>query len=80
LDPNQKHAVRGLIRDIASTKTIVISTHLLEEGEAVCSRAVIIDRGRLVADGTPAELSRRAATGKLDDVFRNLTSHEETVA
>jgi ABC-2 type transport system ATP-binding protein len=80
LDPNQKHSVRGLIRDIAATKTIVISTHLLEEVEAVCSRAVIIDRGRLVADGTPAELSRRAATGKLEDVFRNLTSHEETVA
>ena len=46
LDPNQKHAVRELIRDIAANKTIVISTHLLEEVEAVCSRAVIIDRGR----------------------------------
>ncbi len=80
LDPNQKHAVRGLILDIAATKTIIISTHLLEEVEAVCSRAVIIDRGRLVADGTPAELSRRAASGKLDDVFRNITSHEESVA
>ena len=80
LDPNQKHSVRALILDIAATKTIVISTHLLEEVEAVCSRAVIIDRGRLVADGTPAELSRRAASGKLDDVFRSLTGREETVA
>ena len=80
LDPNQKHAVRDLIRTIAAEKTIVISTHLLEEVEAICTRAVIIDRGHLVADGTPAELSRRAASGKLDDVFRTLTSREESVA
>ena len=76
LDPNQKHAVRALIRDIASKKTIVISTHVLEEVEAVCSRAVIIDRGRLVADGTPAALAARATSGRLDDVFRQLTSAE----
>ena len=80
LDPNQKHAVRELILTIAAEKTIVISTHLLEEVEAICSRAVIIDRGRLVADGTPAELARRAASGKLDDVFRNVTSGEEAVS
>ncbi len=80
LDPNQKHAVRDLIRTIAAEKTIVISTHLLEEVEAICTRAVIIDRGRLVADGTPAELSAKAASGKLDDVFRSLTSREESVA
>jgi ABC-2 type transport system ATP-binding protein len=80
LDPNQKHAVRGLIRQIAAEKTIVISTHLLEEVEAICTRAVIIDRGMLVADGTPAELASRTGTGKLDDVFRGLTSREESVA
>ena len=80
LDPNQKHVVRGLIREIAAEKTIVISTHLLEEVEAICTRAVIIDRGRLVADGTPAELAAKAASGKLDDVFRALTAREESVA
>ncbi len=80
LDPNQKHAVRGLIRQIAAEKTIVISTHLLEEVEAICTRAVIIDRGMLVADGTPAELASRTGTGKLDDVFRGLTAREESVA
>src|SRR6185437_11648518 len=47
LDPNQKHAVRGLIRGMAKDKTIIISTHLLEEVEAICTRAVIIDRGRV---------------------------------
>jgi ABC-2 type transport system ATP-binding protein len=77
LDPNQKHAVRELIRSIAARKTIVISTHTLEEVEAMCSRAVIINRGRLVADGTPAELAARA-NGRLDDLFRTLTSSDET--
>jgi ABC-2 type transport system ATP-binding protein len=80
LDPNQKHAVRQLIRDIAAKKTIVISTHQLEEVEAVCSRAVIINKGALVADGTPAELSARAPDGKLDGLFKSLTSKEEALA
>jgi ABC-2 type transport system ATP-binding protein len=60
LDPNQKHAVRSLIRAMAAEKSIIISTHLLEEVEAICTRAVIIDRGTLVADGTPAELLARS--------------------
>jgi ABC-2 type transport system ATP-binding protein len=60
LDPNQKHAVRELIRAMAATKAIVVSTHVLEEVEAICTRAVIIDRGRIVADGTPAELLARS--------------------
>ncbi|MFA5119558.1 ABC transporter ATP-binding protein [Zavarzinia sp.] len=60
LDPNQKHEVRNLIRRMAPDKAIVVSTHILEEVEAVCSRAVIIDRGRVVADGTPADLVSRS--------------------
>ncbi|MCK6450370.1 MAG: ABC transporter ATP-binding protein [Alphaproteobacteria bacterium] len=60
LDPNQKHEVRGLIRAMAPEKAIVISTHILEEVDAVCSRAVIIAGGRLVADGTPAEFEARS--------------------
>lgn len=60
LDPNQKHAVRALIRAMAPEKTIIVSTHLLEEVEAICTRAVIIDRGRIVADGTPGELLARS--------------------
>ncbi|HWD28887.1 MAG TPA: ABC transporter ATP-binding protein [Rhizomicrobium sp.] len=60
LDPNQKHAVRDLIRGMAAQKAIVISTHLLEEVEAICTRAIIIDQGRIVADGTPAELLARS--------------------
>ena len=56
LDPNQKHEVRELIKEMAPRKAIVISTHILEEVEAICSRAVIIARGRIVADGTPQSL------------------------
>ncbi len=60
LDPNQKHSVRGLIKAMAPQKAIIVSTHLLEEVEAICTRAVIIDRGAIVADGTPAELLARS--------------------
>ncbi len=60
LDPNQKHDVRALIERMAPNKAIVISTHILEEVEALCTRAVIIDHGRIVADGTPAELRARS--------------------
>ena len=60
LDPNQKHAVRALIRTMAAEKAIIVSTHLLEEVEAICTRAVIIDRGQVVADGTPGELLSRS--------------------
>jgi ABC-2 type transport system ATP-binding protein len=60
LDPNQKHEVRTLIRRMGETKAIIFSTHILEEVEAVCSRAIIIDRGTIVANGTPVELKQRS--------------------
>ena len=60
LDPNQKHEVRTLIRRMGEKKAIIFSTHILEEVEAVCSRAIIIDRGQIVANGTPQELKQRS--------------------
>lgn len=60
LDPNQKHAVRELIRTMAADKAIIVSTHILEEVEAICTRATIIDCGHIVADGTPDELLARS--------------------
>jgi len=60
LDPNQKHHVRELIRDMGSDKAIIISTHILEEVDAVCSRALIIDRGVVVLDGTPDDLHAKS--------------------
>ncbi len=78
LDPNQKFEVRKLIRSLAGAegkggggKVIVLSTHILEEVEAVCTRAVIIARGKVALDATPAEL---AARGPLDEVFRKVTT------
>jgi ABC-2 type transport system ATP-binding protein len=66
LDPIQKHEMRNLIRSIARKKAIIISTHILEEVEAVCTRAIIIAKGRMLADATPAELLARApANGTL---------------
>ena len=59
LDPNQKHLVRQLITDMAKDKAIIVSTHILEEVEAVCTRAIVIDRGRIVADGTAEDLQKR---------------------
>jgi ABC-2 type transport system ATP-binding protein len=62
LDPNQKHEMRSLIRRMGETKAIIFSTHILEEVEAACSRAIIIDRGKIVANGTPRELKERSQT------------------
>src|SRR3954447_23412217 len=60
LDPNQKHEVRGIIRRMGEKKAIIFSTHILEEVDAVCSRAIIIDRGKIVANGTPAQLRQKS--------------------
>jgi ABC-2 type transport system ATP-binding protein len=60
LDPNQKHEVRGLINELAEQRTLLLSTHILEEVEAVCTRAIIIAGGRILADTTPAELLARS--------------------
>lgn len=70
LDPNQKYEVRQLIRTMAKDKVIILSTHILEEVDAVCTRAIIINDGRLLVDNTPQALQ------PLDEVFRNLTQPE----
>jgi ABC-2 type transport system ATP-binding protein len=79
LDPNQKYEMRKIIHEMRANKTIVISTHLLEEVEAVCSRAIIIAHGRILADAPPAALARRSprhnavrlvATGVTPDQLR----------
>lgn len=71
LDPNQKHEVRKLIRTLAADRTILLSTHILEEVPAVCSRVIVIAGGRLVADALPADLA--AKHGGLEEAFRALT-------
>ena len=72
LDPNQKHEVRELIRSMSTEKLIVISTHILEEVDAVCTRAIIIADGRMLVDDTPDNL-RQLGAGSLDRMFREIT-------
>lgn len=76
LDPNQKFAVREMIKAMSAEKAIVISTHILEEVDAVCTRAIIISDGEIKADATPAELKAMDPEGRLDAVFRKLTGGE----
>ena len=77
LDPNQKFVVREMIKEMSAEKAIIISTHILEEVDAVCTRALIISQGEIKADGTPDELRAKDESGKLDVVFRNLTMGKE---
>lgn len=92
LDPNQKHEVRSLIRRMGEKKAIIFSTHILEEVEAVCSRAIIIDRGQVVANGTPLDLKRRSdiagavtlrlaegASGTVTSKLKTLSGVQKTV-
>jgi ABC-2 type transport system ATP-binding protein len=73
LDPNQKYEVRALIKNMATEKAVVLSTHILEEVEAICTRVIIISAGKLVVDETPAQLQARQPGARLDEIFRTLT-------
>jgi len=74
LDPNQKNEVRTLIRNMAAEKAVILSTHILEEVEAICTRVIIIASGRIVADETPSALRARQPGARLDEIFRALTT------
>ncbi|MEZ5659639.1 MAG: ABC transporter ATP-binding protein [Burkholderiaceae bacterium] len=80
LDPNQKHEMRTLIRSIAASKAIIVSTHILEEVEAVCSRAIVIANGRLLADDTPAGLVAARAQRAVIAVTVGHADHERALA
>ncbi|PTY02521.1 multidrug ABC transporter ATP-binding protein [Opitutaceae bacterium EW11] len=73
LDPNQKNEVRSLIKGMAVEKAVILSTHILEEVEAICNRVIIISQGRVVADETPEQLRARQPGARLDEIFRTLT-------
>ena len=73
LDPNQKNEVRLLIKNMAVEKAVILSTHILEEVEAICNRVIIISQGKLVADESPAKLLARIPGARMDEIFRSLT-------
>lgn len=76
LDPVQKREVRELISKMAAEKAIIISTHILEEVEAICTRMIIIANGRILADGTPKDLLKKSTSSSLDDYFISLVTSE----
>jgi ABC-2 type transport system ATP-binding protein len=73
LDPNQKNEVRAIIKQMSAEKAVILSTHILEEVDAICNRVIIISRGRVVVDETPAALRARQPGARLDEIFRTLT-------
>lgn len=76
LDPNQKNEVRSLIKNMATEKAVILSTHILEEVEAICTRVIIISQGRVVVDETPAQFQARQPGARLDAIFRSLTQSD----
>ena len=76
LDPNQKDYIRKLIISMAKDKTIIISTHLLEEAETVCNRIILLDKGKIKADGSLKDILKEAKADNLEEAFRNLTAHK----
>ena len=74
LDPNQIREVRRMIRELGQSKTVLLSTHILQEVEAMAGRVILVTRGRVVFDGTPAEMQGESPT--LDDAFQALTEGE----
>ncbi len=74
LDPNQVHGVRELVQELSKSKTILLSTHILQEVKAVCSRVLLIDEGRLVFDGNGDELGNDGSA--MEEKFRELTASE----
>lgn len=77
LDPNQKQHIRDLIRKMGQKKTIIISTHLLDEAETVCNRVILINKGKIVADGTVDDVIKKSGCGRLEEAFCKLTTSEE---
>lgn len=83
LDPNQKREIRKLISNMAKDKVIILSTHILEEVEAVCDRVIVVAAGNIILDSTPEELMRNTpqknTIAALEEVFINITAEYETV-
>ncbi|HTM23183.1 MAG TPA: ATP-binding cassette domain-containing protein, partial [Kofleriaceae bacterium] len=73
LDPNQKVLIHDLISNLSKDRCVILSTHILDEVEKICNRAIILSQGRILVDSTPAELQAQVPSGRLDEVFRAVT-------
>ena len=76
LDPNQKEHIRSLIRQMGKDKTIIISTHLLDEAENICTRIILINKGQIMADGTLKNILQKTQCSTLDEAFKKLTAKD----
>ena len=77
LDPNQKEHIRSLIKQMGKNKTIIISTHLLEEAENISTRIILINKGKIMADGSLHDILQQAHCRSLENAFKKLTSPEK---
>lgn len=75
LDPNQVVEIRNVIKNLGSDKTVLLSTHIMQEVEAMCNRVILINKGKIVADDSLEGLKNTSPTDSLETIFRNLTSH-----
>ena len=75
LDPNQVVEIRNVIKNLGSEKTVLLSTHIMQEVEAMCNRVILINKGKIIADNTLEGLKEAAPSDSLETIFRNLTSH-----
>lgn len=73
LDPNQKNEVRALIKTMAADRAVILSTHILEEVDAICTRIILISQGKVVVDESPTAFRARKPGARLDEIFRDLT-------
>ena len=77
LDPNQKDYMRSLIKSMAADKTIIISTHLLEEAQNVCNRIILLDKGQIKADAKLKDILKNTGCKNIAEAFRKLTTEEK---
>lgn len=75
LDPNQVVEMRNVIKNLGKDKTVLLSTHIMQEVEAMCNRVILLNHGKIVADNTLEGLKQTSPTDSLETIFRNLTSH-----
>jgi ABC-2 type transport system ATP-binding protein len=75
LDPNQVVEMRTVIKNLGKDKTVLLSTHIMQEVEAMCSRVILLNKGKIVADNTLEGLKQTSPNDNLETIFRNLTSH-----
>jgi ABC-2 type transport system ATP-binding protein len=75
LDPNQVVEIRNVIKNLGSEKTVLLSTHIMQEVEAMCNRVILINKGKIIADNTLEGLKETSPSDSLETIFRNLTSH-----